>query len=278
MTINELTKKLNPLNDSFYKYVLKELLKKHSKLIVEDADIFFEKNKNIDFDYNKFLKDFNRVVIKNYPVEYITNKKFFYNKTHYIKKGVLIPRQETEFIVDWIIKNKLLINSKKIADFCSGSGVIANTLSSIYKNIEIYGIEKYKIPFDVCNKNKKILNTNVSFIKNDIFKLKKSFLNQLDAIICNPPYIAKNDNNVDISTKYEPKNALFAKEDGLYFYKKILETTIIDLKSGCQVICEIGFNQKTVLEKLLISNKHIKKFLFIKDLDDNYRIMYFVKK
>lgn len=278
MTFSELLKKLNPLNDWYVQKVLKELIIFNSKIIENSSDIFFERDTQIDFSYKKINKQLNKVIIKNYPVNYITKSIWFYGIQYTIKKGVFVPRQETEYILDWIVNQKLLDNCKTFLDLCSGSGVLANTISYVLgkRNISVIGIEKHSKPYKIAIQNAKKLKLKAKFIKGDIFKIDKSIYKDVDFIVCNPPYISIDDKAVDISTKKEPKAALFAPENGYYFYFNFIETIYPILKEGTKVVFEIGFNQKEKLEQFLIE-KQIKNFNFLNDLNKLDRVLYIVK-
>lgn len=278
LTFNELRKKLNPTGDNYIKRVINELILYNSKIVKNNSDIFFESNTKIDFDYNKFNKQLNKVIVKNYPVEYITKKFSFFGIDYYIDKKVFVPRMETEYMLDWVVTNKYLENKKYILDLCSGSGVLANTISYIKKNknVKVIGVEKYFFPYIVALKNAKKHNLKTQFIKKDLFKLNKMHYEKCDFIICNPPYISYQDLLVDESTNKEPKSALFAKEDGYYFYFEFINKIFPILKKETTIIFEIGFNQKEKLESFLI-NKKIENFKFLKDLDDNDRVLYIKK-
>ncbi|MDE5952903.1 MAG: hypothetical protein K2G48_02170, partial [Malacoplasma sp.] len=100
LTFNELTKKLNPVNDAHTKWVIKELILYNSTIIKNNSDIFFESNTKIDFDYKKFTKQLSKVLVKNFPVQYITKKFSFFGVDYYINKKVFVPRMETEYMLD----------------------------------------------------------------------------------------------------------------------------------------------------------------------------------
>ncbi|MDE6894433.1 MAG: peptide chain release factor N(5)-glutamine methyltransferase [Malacoplasma sp.] len=257
LTFNELTKKLNPVNDAHTKWVIKELILYNSTIIKNNSDIFFESNTKIDFDYKKFTKQLSKVLVKNFPVQYITKKFSFFGVDYYINKKVFVPRMETEYMLDWVVTNKLLENKKYILDLCSGSGVLANTIAYIKKkkNVEVIGVEKYFSPYKVALKNAKKHNLKTKFIKSDIFKLNKIHFEKCDFIICNPPYISYQDFDVDESTKKEPKTALYAKDNGYYFYFEFINKIFPILKKETTIIFEIGFNQKEKLESFLIEKK-----------------------
>lgn len=277
MTFHQLSKKYNPNSKQYLKYVTKKILIHISKKINEDSDIFFERNSEIDFSEKKFTKLFNKVLIKNYPVEYLTKSIDFYGNNFYIRKNVFIPRQETEYLLDYLIKNDYVSNQNfTVLEFCSGSGCISNSLGIIYPNINIFAFEKKIIPFLVSLKNKKNFKVNsVKFYKKNIFNISNDFLEKANLIICNPPYISK-DEYVPKNVLKEPKKALFAKDDGLYFYKNILKKYYPLVKKNSFFAFEIGYKQKDKLIGFLEEIK-INDFSFLKDMDGNYRIL-LVKK
>lgn len=278
MTFHELSKKYNPNSDQYLKYVTKKILLHISNLITNDSDIFFERNSQIDFLEKKFKKLFHKVINKNYPVEYLCKSVDFYGNTFYIRKGVFIPRQETEFIVDYLIKNNYIKNENfNILEFCSGSGAISNSLAIKFPNVDIIAFEKSMMPFLISNINKKKLKiNNVKFYKKDIFKISSKFLKETNLIVCNPPYIDKSE-YLPLNVLKEPKKALFAKDHGLYYYKKILDKYYGELQVGTKIVFEIGYKQKDSLITFLESKK-INHFSFLKDMDGNYRILIVEKK
>lgn len=272
MTYKDIICKFNPKNDLYKKYILEELIFYYSNEIRTDIDLITKKNNLIDFNVDIFEKKILKVLNYNYPIEYIVKRKYFYKRYFYIEKGVFIPRQDTEFLVDWILKNNIIKINSKVVDLCTGSGVIANTIS-LEKNIEVIGIEKNKTPLKVAKINQKKFGSKVIYLKKDVLKLKKNFFNQFDVIISNPPYIAEDENKLmSPNTIYEPKEALFSKKDDIIFYKKIIENSYESLKKGSKLIFEIGFNQKNKLADFLKSYT-FRSQKFIKDLCGNYRIL-----
>ena len=260
--------------DTNLEFIYFELLFKMSKKINSKIDFIIRSNELIDFDNEEFFNKFNFVIKNNYPIQYITNKIYFYGKEYYIQEGVFIPRQETEFIFDWILKNILIENNNAILDICTGSGVLANSFS-IYKNPKkIDGIDIDKKAIEVCIINKNKHKTNVNFFCKNIFEIENEKISEYDLIICNPPYISIDDKNLDVSTKFDPPLALFCDRNGLGFYIDFLKKFWQYIKIGTNIVFEIGFNQKQELEKI------VKGFYFdfIKDMDGNYRLLHLIKK
>ena len=177
---------------------------------------------------------------KGYPIEYIFKKVSFYSLDFYIEDGVLIPRPETELLIDELLK-ELDINKKyNIAEIGIGSGIISIVLAKKLKNSYFYGSDISKKALEVAKINIKNFR-----LKERIFLFQNSYLplsNQsFDIIISNPPYI-KNDYKIPMPLQYEPKEALFGGRKGYEILKKILD--IAFEKEVSILACEIGYDQK----------------------------------
>ncbi|AVP49639.1 peptide chain release factor N(5)-glutamine methyltransferase [Williamsoniiplasma luminosum] len=209
------------------------------------------------------------------PVAYIVNNKRFYGIDFFVDHRVLIPRIETELVVEQALKWLNNQNNKVIIDLCTGSGNIGITLNHLTNN-STYLLDLSHQALEVCKINlAKTQVTNIQILQGDF--LEPLLVNQIkgDLIVCNPPYIDFQDVNVGFSTKYEPQNALFADENGLKFYKEMFlnfPKIIKDLNNFC-LIMEFGFEQKVAIEKLYIEFVTDKNFKhkFLKDNSNNWR-------
>lgn len=226
----------------------------------------------IDFKINDFLYYYDLVINHQKPIEYIVKEIVFLNLKYVIDEGVFIPRNETEFMVDWILESDFINEVNNVLDLCSGSGVIANTICKYKNSLNVYGVDICSKAVEVAKFNAKIYNLKTKFYLRDIFKLKKDFLISFDLIICNPPYIDENYKLPISVKKYEPKKALYAKDFGLQYYKRYIVEIFPLLKNHSKTIFEIGFDQKDKLAEFLVSQK-ITNFYFLKDLNQNYRIL-----
>ncbi|WPL40310.1 peptide chain release factor N(5)-glutamine methyltransferase [Malacoplasma iowae] len=271
MTFKELVDKFYKEDNNYHNLTVYEIIYYLSKKVKNKTDLITNDSSLIDFDVKYFLNIYNKVFYKNVPIEYITNKFTFLNEEYFICKGVFIPRPETEFLVSTIIEKNILDNKNNILDLCSGSGVIANSLAIKYNDKYICGVEKKIIPFNVSKYNAKIKKLKTNFVRKDVFKLGNNFVSNFDAIVCNPPYVS-NDFSISKWVKKEPRNALFAKDEGLYFYKKIINDYYHSLKKNTILIFEIGYDQKEKLEEFL-NSQNITSFYFIKDLNKIDRIL-----
>lgn len=201
------------------------------------------------------------------PVSYITGLREFYGLDFFVEPGVLIPRPETEFVVDKCLEFIENINSPKIADICCGSGAISVAIAVNNRHSEIFAS-------DISDKAEKLTNKNsqyhkvkdrIEFLKGNLFyPFKKYNLNNFDVIVSNPPYIPTEKlTKLPEDVKKEPKIALDGGSDGLDFYHKIINYAPQYLKSYGGIILEIGWDQaihvKPMLESAGFSNIEIIK-------------------
>ena len=176
----------------------------------------------------------------NYPIQYLIGYVDFYGYKINVNENVLIPRFETEYLVDDTIKLiKKYINNPKILDIGTGSGCIAISLSKeLNTNVSALDISSNAI--DIAKDNAGINNADITFINEDI----KTYISKekYNVIISNPPYV-KDDSNVDKEIKYEPSNAIYANDNGLEYYKIILSKSKELLEDKNIIAFEIGDDQ-----------------------------------
>ncbi|MFR6221882.1 MAG: peptide chain release factor N(5)-glutamine methyltransferase [Anaerococcus sp.] len=231
--------------------------------------LFLNKEEALDEKIENELKTINDKINEGYPLQYAIGKWNFYGLDLLVDKRALIPRYETEILVDLIINDNS--NNKKILDIGTGSGAISLALSKNLKDSKIIGVDISKKAIDLANENKIKLNiNNVEFKESDIFS---NIDEKFDIIVSNPPYINKEDfEKLDNKLYYEPQNALYGGEDGLYFYKKIIKNAKNFLNKNGKIYLEIGYDQKDSISNLLeeYGYKQIKSY---KDFNDFYRII-----
>lgn len=231
--------------------------------------LFLNKEEALDEKIENELKIINDKINEGYPLQYAIGKWDFYGLDLLVDKRALIPRYETEILVDLIINDNS--NNKKILDIGTGSGAISLALSKNLKDSKIIGVDISKNAIDLANENKIKLNiNNVEFKESDIFS---NIEEKFDIIVSNPPYINKEDfEKLDNKLYYEPQNALYGGEDGLYFYKKIIKNAKNFLNKNGKIYLEIGYDQKDSISDLLeeYGYKQIKSY---KDFNDFDRII-----
>lgn len=227
-------KKTNKESDYIFRILLKELCNIDPLKIALDP-YFIIKPEN-----EMLLRSSLTNVIRNYPLDYIINKKSFFGYDFYVDENVLIPRPETEELVQWVIDDNNTNDKKKLIDLGAGSGCIGISISkTISLDVTLADISKEALR--VCNINKDILESNVKIIEYD---MNTKFTNNefFDIIISNPPYLdySKKD-EIDENVNFEPHIALFAPEDNpLHFYKQILAFANKNLNEGGQIYLEIN--------------------------------------
>tara|TARA_A100001015_G_scaffold235195_1_gene266903 strand:- start:444 stop:1283 length:840 start_codon:yes stop_codon:yes gene_type:complete len=263
--------------------LLKE--KKISSSIL-DAEILLSKtlNKtrenlliNLDQKINKknisVFKEYLQRRSNNEPIAYILEEKEFWSRKFYVNKGTLIPRPETELLVDKIIK---IFKKRKISilDIGTGSGCIIISLLSNLKNSNGIGIDTSKNAISTAKKNalKYKLTERVKFLNKSY---KNVFSKKFDLIVSNPPYIDSKDikNLSDDIKRYEPRLALDGGNHGLDLIKKIIYKSKHILKLNGMLALEIGNGQIKKVSKILIDNNFIIKHL-IKDYKNNVRCVF----
>ncbi|EJP6473476.1 peptide chain release factor N(5)-glutamine methyltransferase [Clostridium botulinum] len=210
------------------------------------------------------------------PIKYILGTTEFMGLDFNIKEGVLIPRPDTEILVETVleeIKNK---NYKKVCDVCCGSGIIGITIGNALNNTEIICYDIEDIPCNITKENilKHNLQDRVEVIKSDLLTEAIKEKRKFDVIVSNPPYIREEviENLMDDVKKYEPFEALCGGSDGLFFYKGIIKQSLEVLNNGGIIAFEIGHDQKMQVSHIL-HEYGFKDILCIKDLAGNDRVI-----
>lgn len=230
-------------------------------------------NKVEDKLVEEFSEYFSQYLIEDKPIAYILGYTYFYNLKLKVNENVLIPRKETEEVVEETIK---LLKDKEdltIADIGTGSGNIAIALAKNLKTKKVYGLDISSEALKIAEKNASSNGAIVEFNTSDL--LEYLILNNIkvDVIISNPPYISENYDLDDSVLLYEPHLALFAKNGGLFYYEQILKNVSKVLKKEGFIIFEIGFDQKEGISKLIQKYLPRCKYEIKKDIGKNDRII-----
>ena len=226
--------------------LMAKTLKKDREYIIlnskEDLD-----DKNLKY-FNKLIKE--RASYK--PIAHIINKKFFWNNEFFVNENTLIPRPDTEVIIEQVLKLTKHKNMMNILDIGVGSGCILLSILKERKNFYGTGIDISKNALDICKINAKRLKVDgrTKFYKSDIDKFMEG---NYDLIISNPPYIKSCELKYLESDviKFEPKLALDGGVDGLSEIRKVIKKSSELIKKNGKFVLEIGFNQKNKVVKLL---------------------------
>lgn len=258
-----------------------------AKLIFEKAfeselpRILMNRDSAVPENILKDIQDMTEKRRNGLPVQYIVGEWEFYGYPFKVGKGVLIPRQDTETLVDYVLEicRRNNIKSPKIIDLCSGTGCIAITLKKEIPDSEVYALELSENALEYLEYNKKLNNADIKIIKADVLEdNSRKNLPVFDIIVSNPPYLTKQDmQELQKEVQAEPESALYAGEDGLYFYKKITPMWKKSLKKGGIIVYEIGINQHDSVSDILKSD-NFEKVEFIKDTAGIIRVVSAVKE
>ena len=255
------------IHSDIAKILLGEIISKNPLELLNCLD------EEIDEEKTNLYKEAVLAYKEGEPLQYILGKVNFYGNTFYINKNVLIPRFETEELVENTINyiEKYFSEPIDIVDLGCGSGVIGLTLEKKVSTKSVDLIDISKDALEVTHKNCGYLNSRANVINND-------FLNNIDkkydVIISNPPYIAIDEEIEDIVKNNEPHLALYAGEEGLDCYDKILKDIKKNLKEKSIIVFEIGCNQANKIKELV--NKYLGnvKTEVKKDLSEKDRILF----
>lgn len=262
----ELLKKVKNYSDNELKNISLKYL--YLKFNLSSSDLLINKivpwNKKIQEEFKIDIKKLTNKI----PVQHITGSEFFYDRVFHVSDKTLIPRPETEELVDVIIKSEKSNHKKNILDIGTGSGCIAVTLSN-HLTSNVIGIDVSEAAIDVAIKNNTLTSNKVSFITSKI----ENYIPEepFDIIVSNPPYIPKSDEDkVDKNVLiHEPHRALFVGSDPIYFYKIILGFSKKYLKENGSIYFEVNQNYIGQIKTLLMGYD----FDIIKDLYGHKRFV-----
>ena len=224
----------------------------------------------------KIIYYLDKIINDNYPVQYITNSQAFFNEVYYVDENVLIPRQDTEILVEKAIDYIRSENITNAIDLCTGSGCIG---ISIARNSDIEKV----ILVDISAKALDIADRNIedNYIEDKVSTMKSNLLDEIiksgiktDMIVSNPPYIKSKDMaSLDANVKYEPTLALDGGITGMDFYEKIVEQAKLVLNNNGLLIFEIGYDELEQMKELINNNKEYTMLESVKDYGGNDRVV-----
>ena len=221
----------------------------------------------------QYIRNIKRLIAGE-PLQYITGKQEFMKLNFLVTKDVLIPRPDTEILVEEVIEKAQNIPNPVILDLCTGSGAIAVSIAKYIKNSKIYAVDISPKVIEIAKKNAELngVKNNIEFIQSDLFtKIKNQ---KFDIIVSNPPYIeTKVIKTLSKEVQNEPKIALDGGEDGLDFYRKISQNAYKYLNRKGFLCLEIGYNQKYTVQKILEEQKRYINTYCKKDLCENDRVI-----
>lgn len=215
------------------------------------------------------------------PVQYVLGHAWFYGMKLKVSPAVLIPRQETEELVEWILKDALQKkpgSGASILDLCTGSGCIALALKKQLPEFHVDALDNSELALDIAKSNAEMLGLKVSFIHYDLLKEKYIKLpgdTKYDFVVCNPPYVTLTEKS-EMHTRvkdFEPHTALFVEDDDpLLFYRRILSSVHTFIKAGGSIYFEINEALSEGVQSLTV-NSGFQQVELRKDMNDKWRMI-----
>ena len=228
---------------------------------------------------NKYFSLIEKHIKEDVPLSHLAGFEYFYDRKFKVTKDVLSPRMETEELIYKVVEyvKTTKKNNLRILDLCTGSGIIAITLKKELSqfSIDVVASDISKEALEVAKENAKTHTADIRFIQSDIFN---NIDDKFDIIVSNPPYIDRKDEVTmeDNVLKYDPHLALFAEEEGMYFYRNITEQANSYLNANGVIFFEIGYDQKDKIVKLADMNGYHAEVY--KDINGRDRMAFLVRK
>lgn len=204
------------------------------------------------------------------PLQHIIGTQEFMGLTFKVNENVLIPRQDTELLVENVV-DYLGNDERTVLDMCTGSGCIAISVDRLSKNSKVTAVDISEKALEVAQENNRLNNANVTFIQSDLFT---NVTGKYYIIVSNPPYIRTDEipKLMEEVKSHEPVMALDGMEDGLYFYKKICSEASDYLNDNGKIFFEIGYDQGDDVSEILRQNRFCN-IEVLKDLSGNDRVV-----
>ena len=227
----------------------------------------------------KYFSLIEKHIKEDVPLSHLVGFEYFYDRKYKVTKDVLSPRMETEELIYKVIEyvKASSKNNFKILDLCTGSGIIAITLKKELSqfSIDVVASDISAEAIKVAKENTQSHDATIKFIQSDIFD---NIADKFDIIVSNPPYIDRKDEVTmqDNVLKYDPHLALFAEEEGMYFYRKIIEQANDYLNENGVIFFEIGYDQKDKIIKLADLNGYSAEVY--KDINGRDRMAFLIRK
>lgn len=222
----------------------------------------------------QFQKDFKRY-LNGEPVQYILNSASFYGLEFYVDQSVLIPRPETEELVQLAEQVAQKEKVEKVLDICTGSGAIAIALKKRFPSLSVTASDISKEALFIAKKNSEILETEIEYVETDLVTLFLEEKRTFDVILANPPYIAEAERAEmsDYVLKNEPDLALFAENDGLAIYERLAIDLPYLVNETFWIGLEIGYAQGEAVQKLFQKSFPQAEVVIHKDMNKKDRMI-----
>ena len=260
--------------ESLARFLLMYILDESPQLFSNSLSEQFSKENE-----DKYFSLIEKHIKEDVPLSHLVGFEYFYDRKFKVTKDVLSPRMETEELIYRVVEyvKSTKKNNLKILDLCTGSGIIAITLKKELSqfSIDVVASDISEEAIKVAKENAQSHDATIKFIQSDIFN---NIADKFDIIVSNPPYIDRKDEVTmqDNVLKYDPHLALFAEEEGMYFYRKIIEQANDYLNENGVIFFEIGYDQKDKIIKLADLNGYSAEVY--KDINGRDRMAFLVRK
>lgn len=242
----------------------------------ESHELILNMDKTVSLDkINNFKEGLKKYLDENIPIQHIIGYQYFYGYKFIVNEDVLIPRFETEELVENILLRYDEYFQDKVVDVVdigTGSGAIAISLALEEKNMNLDATDISEKALQIARKNAENLGANVNFIQGDLLEPLIKINKKYDILVSNPPYIPDEEYVQALVKDNEPHLALFGGSDGMYFYEKILKDAHKILKDKSMIAFEHGWNQKEKMISLIKQYFPNSKYEIIKDINGKDRI------
>ena len=250
------------------------LLLQYVLKMTREQIIIYDTNQVKKNDEQEYIININKL-IKGKPLQQITNTQEFMKMNFYVNENVLIPRPDTEILVEEVIKIAKNKKNPIILDLCTGSGAIAISLAKYLENVKIYATDISVKALEIAQKNAKDNNVleKVKFMQSDLFSNIDTNL-KFDIIVSNPPYIKTEViKTLNKDVQNEPLIALDGGIDGLKYYRKIIKEAYAHMKYNSYLCMEIGYDQKDDVIEIIEYQNKFTDINCLKDLYGNDRVI-----
>ena len=266
MTVDELLRKA-------YQFIHKDEARLLLSILMnyDTLELNLHLEDNVEPDIEKKFKDAVILLKQGKPLQYVLSNAPFYGYDFYVNKNVLIPRFDTEVLVEEA--NRLITNdfkNAKLLDLCTGSGCIGITLKLLNEGLNVTLSDISKEALEVAKINIDKYNLDINLIESDIFSNIKD---KYDIITCNPPYIGREEKIMDLVKNNEPHLALYADDDGLFYYKKIFKEVKSYLNDKYILFFELNSDLSNKIFELAKNSFNNDKITIKKDLNGLDRVL-----
>lgn len=230
---------------------------------------FLHPDREVEAEHERYYRTLLGERSRHVPLQYLTGSQSFMGFSFYVNEDVLIPRQDTEILVEEALK--YIHPGMRILDLCTGSGCILFSVQKLAPGVSGTGADVSERALKVAEQNRSRLGVCSRLLQSDLFDQVEG---RYDCILSNPPYIPSDvvDTLMEEVRDHEPRLALDGREDGLYYYRKITEQSPEYLEPGGLLFFEIGYDQAE--QVMLLMEKEFTGIRVVKDLSGHDRVVY----